>query len=427
MADTITGPRGWRFHPERDALLSEAHARPYVPLEAPMLATRVATLSGQDGAEVDRRHMTALCRRLGHAEPSPDSRWSALDAGNWRLRWERHTEFSTWTFFRSATRAHPFAETALDLAPTDWLAALPGEVLVAANLELRAREGGPSPTAMLGADAIGARILDGAASVFTDLRPDAGGMTRYLVLMAGNDPQLAGRLALRVMELETYRLMALLAFPLAGATSKRLARMEANAGEIAAQLAREAGDDRELLDSLVTLAAEAEALSGETSFRFGAARAYYEIVLDRIASLREQPIEGLQTLSEFMERRLAPAMRTCEAVFKREQAAIERIARTERMLNTRVEVAAEATSAALLRSMDRRARLQLRLQQTVEGLSVVAIAYYALAILAYVIKGAAPSAGIDERVATAIAAPIVLFIVWFALRRLKARLKLHEE
>ena len=427
MADAITGTRGWRYHPERDALLAEAHARPYAPLELPMLATRIATLSGQDGADIDRRHMTALCRRLGQAEPSPDSRWCAMDAGNWRLRWERHTEFSTWTFFRTAARAHPFAESALDLAPVDWLAALPGEVLVATNLELRGKEGGPSPTKMLGADAIGARILDGAASVFTDLRPDASGKTRYLVLMNTPDAALTGRLAIRMMELETYRLMALLAFPLAGTTARRLTRMEERAGEIAAQLAREAGDDRALLDSLVTLAAEAEALSGETSFRFGAARAYYNIVLDRIASLREQPIEGLQTLGEFMERRLAPAMRTCDAVFGREQAAIERIARTERMLNTRVEVAAEATSAALLRSMDRRARLQLRLQQTVEGLSVVAIAYYALALLTYVIKAVGRVRPLDETLWAGIAAPLVLLAVWLALRRLRSKLRVGED
>jgi uncharacterized membrane-anchored protein len=416
----------WRYHPVRDALLAEAHARPYSPLASPMMATRIGTLSGQDGAALDREHLTRLCRRLGQPEPSPTARWSTVDAGAWKLRWERHTEFSTWTFFRPSTRSHPFLETAIDLAPADWVAALPGDVLVAVKLELRPREGAPSPAGLLGADAIGAQLMDGAASVFTDLRADGSGMTRYLLLESASDPSLSGRAALRLLEIETYRLMALLAFPLAGETSARLSKIETEAGEIATQLADDETDpdeDRRLLARLISLAAEAEAASVRTSFRFAAGRAYHEIVHDRIAALRETPIQGLQTLSEFMERRLAPAMRTCDTVAERERAAIERIARTERMLNTRVEVAAEASSAALLHSMDRRARMQLQLQRTVEGLSVAAISYYALGLFFYVAQAAARlTPAIDPIVATGLAAPAVIGGVWYALRQVRARL-----
>lgn len=424
-AQATVSTRGWRYHPQRDALIAEAHARPATPLAPPMLATRLATLSGEDGADRDRAHMIALARRLGEAEPSPTARWAALDAGSWRLRWERHTEFSTWTCFRPATRAHPFAETALDLAPVDWVAALPGDVLVAANLELRPREGGPSPSAMLGPEAVGARVMDGQASVFTDFRPDARGMTRFLVLDQSGDPQLCGRLVLRLLEIETYRLMALLAFPLSSSAAGRLSRIEDRTSDIAAQLTRpaEVSEDRELLTRLVALAGEAEALNAATSFRFGAARAYHGIVRDRIAALREQPVEGLQTVGEFMERRLAPAMRTCDTVAAREEAAIARIARTEQMLNTRVEVAAEASSAALLASMDRRARLQLRLQRTVEGLSVAAISYYALMLLAHIIEPVAHYFKVDAEVAVGVAVPFVIVAVWFALRRLRAHLR----
>ena len=428
MADS-TSARGWRYHAQRDLLLAEAHARPYTPLAPPMLATRIAALSGEGGAEADRLHMVALCRRLGHAEPGPGSRWCGVDAGAWRLRWERHTEFSTWTFFRPSTLALPFAETALDRAPADWLAGLPGEVLVATNLELRPREGASSPRAMLGADAIGARLLDGAASVFTDFRPDASGMTRFLVLDTTGDANLCGRLVLSLLEIETYRLMALLAFPLASSTSRGLSHIEDRAAEIAAQLAVQAhpATDRELLARLVALAGEAESLSSSTSFRFGAGRAYHQIVRDRIANLREEPIAGLQTLSEFMERRLAPAMRTCDTVAARERAAIERIARTEQMLNTRVEVAAEATSAALLASMDRRAKQQLRLQATVEGLSVAAISYYAIGLLAYLAAALALLIPLDPKLLVAVAVPVVVALVWLALGRVRARLHARRQ
>ena len=417
---------GWTYHPDRAVLLAEAHARPYTPLASPMVATRLATLSGEGGLEADRGHMAALCRINGHAEPGPDSRWCALDAGSWSLRWERHTEFSTWTFFRASNRQHPFLEDAHDRAPRDWLAGLPGELLVATTLDLRTGESAASIAALLGGDAIGARLLDGAASVFTDLRPDAGGFTRYFLLDGGDDPARAGRLALGLLEVETYRMMALLAFPVARDAGRELGRIEGAAGELAAQLAHDTGvdDDRELLGRLVVLAGEAEALNARTSFRFGAGRAYHDIVRDRIAALREAPIAGLQTLGTFMDRRLAPAMRTCDTVAARERDAIDRIARTGQMLSTRVGVAAETTNAALLSSMDRRAQLQLRLQRLVEGLSVAAISYYLISLAAYVFKGVEHArAGFDATLATGILAPILVLTVWLSMRRLRDRLE----
>ena len=198
------------------------------------------------------------------------------------------------------------------------------------------------------------------------------------------------------------------------------------ASELAAQLSHDTGvdDDRRLLGRLVVLAGEAEALNARTSFRFGAGRAYHDIVRDRVAALREAPIAGLQTLGTFMERRLAPAMRTCDTVAARERDAIDRIARTGQMLATRVGVAAETTNAGLLASMDRRAQLQLRLQRLVEGLSVAAISYYLLSLAGYMFKGmehARP--GFDATLATGILAPLLVLTVWLGMRRLRHRLE----
>jgi uncharacterized membrane-anchored protein len=412
----------WNFHPERDQLLAEAHARPFVLLDAPMLVSRIATMSGADGAKQDRAHMIALCRKLGQAEPSPSARWAALKAGSWQLRWERHTEFSTWTFFRPATDDALFASTAFDAAPKDWLAEMPGEVLVAATLELRVRRAVANPLDHFADDAVGAKVLNDAASVYTDFRPNADGITRFLLLTEYNDPPLAGRLARSVLEVETYRLMALLAFPLAGEAGKIVARVEQEAGALAAQLAGETNpdNDRKLLARLAELAGEAEALSLKTNFRFGAANAYHDIVLDRLAAMREEREDGLQTLAEFMERRLAPAMRTCASVARRENAVIERIARTGEMLSIRVQVASEAASEALLKSMDKRASDQLQLQRTVEGLSVAAISYYIVGLLLYFAKGLEKSLpGLDPVKTIGLAAPLVVLGVWLVLRRLR--------
>lgn len=415
----------WRYHPQRDVLIAEAHARPFTPLVGPALITRIATLSGQAGEDADRVHMAALCRRLGQPEPGPSARWCVLDAGLWRVRWERHTELSTWTFFRAPSGATPFAESALDLAPEDWLAALPGEVLVATRLEVWPEVDERSAAALFGLEVVGARLADGAAIALTDFRPDAQGMTRYLMLAHAGDAALTGRLVQSLLEIETYRLMALLAFPVAGQTASALGTIESTAAELAHKLAEDADPeaDRLLLDRLAALAGETEALIGRTSFRFGAASAYHGIVRERIEMLRETHIDGLLTLGEFMQRRLDPAMRTCDATAERQRATIDRIARMAQMLNTRVEVAAEATSAALLASMDKRAGMQLKLQQTVEGLSTAAIAYYAVGLIYFPLKALeAIWPPFSATVAVGIAAPLVVFGVWRSLHSWRRKL-----
>ena len=242
---------------------------------------------------------------------------------------------------------------------------------------------------------------------------------------------LAGRIVQQLFEIETYRLMALLAFPVATASAAEIAGMEREAAEAAAQVAQ-AGDveaDRELLSRLAGLAGRAEALAAATGFRFAASRAYHGLVQERIGQLNERALGGRPGVRDFMERRLAPAMRTAEAAAERQRDVIARVARTTQMLAARVDIAAEATNASLLKSMDRRAQLQLRLQETVEGLSAAAIAYYALGLLKSPIEALARlRPGLDPTVATAVAAPIVVVLVWLFLRRIRRRiLQDHHE
>lgn len=406
------------FHPLRGRLLAEIHARPSTPIETPMLVTRLAVLSGIDGAEADRSHMAALCARLGQAGPAPGMRWWALDTGAWQLRWERHSEFSSWTFL---CRPEESVRAASEHAPEDWITALPGPVLVFTTLRLRRGHHGHAPPAERH-DVIGARLLDGAATLLTDLKADDQGMTRFEVVVHEEDAVVAGRLALMLLEIETYRLMALLAFPVAGEAAKQVADMEAEAGALAARIADDMGveDDRALLTRLVALSGRVEALSASTNFRFGAGQAYHEIVLDRIAGLRETSIPGLQTVGAFMERRLAPAMRTCLSVSAREAALVERIGRAGQMLNTRVDLVTQKINADLLASMDRRASAQLKLQRTVEGLSIAAIAYYVVSLLSYVFKGV--ESGVPNfkgTIALAVATPLTLAAIWIAGRRFR--------
>ena len=417
---------GW--HVDRDRLLAEAHARPSTPLEAPIVAIRLANVSGQEAAETDRSHMATLCDLFGECAPDRPARWWALDGPGWSMRWERHTEFSSWTLFcPPPSAADP--RGALERLPADWLAAFPADVIVATMLELRRDDTGnlTPPMASDGVQ-IGAQVLEGAARVFTDFRADDSGMTRFRLLLQSRDAALAGRLALMLLEIETYRMMALLAFPLAGEAAVQLRAIEAEAGVLASRLAAEEGveADRTLLARLITLSGEVEGLSARTTFRFGAANAYHDLVRDRVASLREEKIAGVQTIEEFMERRLAPAMRTCNSVAERERAVIARIARAGAMLDTRIKVADEATSAELLSSMNARADASLRLQRTVEGLSVAAISYYALMLLSYPVKALEHvRRDFDATIALGFLAPVIAVLVWLSLRSIRRRIVGH--
>lgn len=387
-----------------------------------MLSSRIATMAGPNGNEVDRAHMAALCRKMGAPEPGPGARWCVLDGGTWRLRWERHTEVSTWTVFRAMPEANlaDFAQTALDVVPQDWLVALPGEVLAACHIAIVAET--PAHMPFADGDIIASVVGGGGFTIYTDFRAGPDAFTRFLIVDQQDSPAAAGRVLQQLFEIETYRLLAMLAFPVVSRTAPTLSRLEAEAATAAQQVMDEGGveADRALLSRLAQLAGEAETLVGQTGFRFSAAQAYQGLVQERIAQLRERQVEGRPGIADFMERRLAPAMRTCASVAQRQQDVIARIARTAQMLNTRVEVASEAINVGLLASMDRRSQEQLRLQQTVEGLSVAAITYYTVGVLHYGIEALAEiNPRLNPSLLTGAAIPVVAFLVWRTLKRVR--------
>ena len=426
-----------RDHPQRLALNDEVHARPPEPLAAPLRASYVALLGDAAQREAALEAVRELARRAGaEALPGPGATHYSADLGAFRIRWERHGEFTRFMVVAPGAADDPFAEPAASVLPPGWLAALPGEVVAAVHAAF-VPDGGAGAAEMPDLEALSAKhfggnqligggIVGGRGRAFTDFRIHPDGFGRLLVLDRGMTPWQAGRMLQRLLEIETYRLLALLAFPVAKELSPFLAAQERALAEIAAALigAGEA-DEAALHERLTRLAAEIESREAGTLFRFGAAAAYYDLVRRRIAELREARVEGLQTFEEFTERRLAPAIATCAAAARRQEALSARVARVTQLLSTRVEITRERQAFAVLASMDRRARIQLRLQQTVEGLSVAAITYYVVGLVGYAAK-ALKSAGlsrVEPDVAVGVAVPAVALLAALGLRRVRRGLE----
>ncbi|MCX8503948.1 MAG: DUF3422 domain-containing protein [Beijerinckiaceae bacterium] len=411
-------------HPQRRALNDEVHARPPERLRAPMRLTYLAMFSSGDRTKDTAAIQSLITMMSGKPLGEEQNHYSA-DFGSFRVKWERHNEFVRYKFFVSGDEAHLFSDPAINVVPKEWLASLPGEVIAANHAVLlpmpeeQIRTDQLSDEVFAGNALIGSTTSGGKGIVLTDFRIHADGFGRIVFYDGGLTPRQFGRLVQRIMEIDTYRSMALLTFPIAKELSPFLHHSEQELLSIIAGMEHATEEDEpELFDRITHLEAQVERRRSDTHFRFSAGDAYYDIVQSRVEDLREGRIEGLQTFREFNDRRLAPAMATCHAVFSRHEALLERIGRTTLLLSTRVNVTREKQNQAVLKSLDRRANLQLRLQQTVEGLSVAAISYYIVGLVGYGVKGLkAYGVDINADIAVAVSIPIVVGIVAFGLWR----------
>jgi uncharacterized membrane-anchored protein len=413
-------------HPQRFALNYELHARPPESLDIPEQASYLALATDPSNKQAEYACIVELCTRFGVQPPGPDVNHFQADFGAFRLKWERRTECNSYTFFRQGEFDDPFAEPVIGRVPQDWLETLPGQVLVAAHVALRTAPRKPATVEQLAAmfegnSLNGSHVGEGAASVVADFRIHADGFTRFLISDFTLTPAQAGRLVQRLLEIETYLMRALLTFPLAKATLPVLLEADTQLAALITESATVATEDEPaLLDRLTRLAATVESTISDTLYRICAARAYHDLVERRIMELREVRTEGLPTLREFVERRLLPAMSTCETVARLQESLSQRISRASELLRTRVDIALQRQNHAILNTTARRAKLQLRLQETVEGLSIAAITYYSTGLIGYLAKGLkAAGAAINPDLVTGCAIPVVAIVAALGVRHVR--------
>jgi uncharacterized membrane-anchored protein len=420
-------------HPDRHQLAEEVHARPPEELSTPVRATLVALLVETAQRAQEQRHIAELCRRFDATAPDPHINHFTADFGDVRLTWERHGEFSSYTFFRAGLSPTPFSDPPIAHMPADWIAQLPGRTIFAAHAKI-VRDGGREPDAEFlnahfdGNIVVGANVGHDAGMAFADFRLHADGFSRFLLVNRSFTTRQCGRMLQRLFEIETYRMLAMLALPIARDQARRITDIEQALTRLTDDIAHQNVADETLLQQLTHLAAEVESCLAASQFRFSACRAYSDLVARRVAELRETRLPGLQTIEEFMARRFAPAVATCLSTSRRLHDLSERVGQVSALLSTRVDIAREKQNQMLLGSMNRRASLQLRLQQTVEVISVIPITYYVVTLVGYLAKalahrGVPLDVELTEGIAVPIAGALVIWGVKRAHNRIEAGLK----
>ncbi|MBS0498210.1 MAG: DUF3422 domain-containing protein [Proteobacteria bacterium] len=423
--------------PQRVMLHNEVHARPSQRIRLPALIIYVVVINEGVTRAQEYEHLRRLTGQQMLMLEQLQNNFLRLRLQGYTLRWERHTEFTRYSLVQHLPEAAHLGATDPELLsylalPPGWLAEIPGRTFAAVKVAMvpgdlhRSDELLVQARKWFGGNPVVASLIgrEGHSLAVTDFMLRPSGFERMLVMMSADASETrAGRVSQRLLEIETYRLMALRGLPLTKRLIPELADAERQLAEITAQLENKAASDQELLDTLTSLAARIERATVEHGYRFAATQAYNKLVMQRITELREKAIPGTQTIGEFMQRRLSPAIATVEATAQRLSYLSARVSRTSALLRTRVDILAETQNQQLLEKLTHGQELQLRLQSTVEGLSIAAISYYVISLLLYVAKaGQAAGLPIHPELVTGMLIPIVLWAVWRTTRRIHDKL-----
>lgn len=419
----MSRPHRFVDHPLRRAVQEEIHARPVAFVPSPARVRRVALLLPQqpDAVAEAHRRFSAWCAEAGVAVPPPGARQHGFEAGGRQATWELHTEFVTltWTAPLGDRENWPSGIGFEAFGPEQLIAAvridLIDELTVPAHILA-----GFQPASLCAS-----RIDNGHAEVATDFVPDADGFTRFELAASGLSDLRRAIIVRRLLEIETYRTLALLGLPLARSITPDLNAAEGKLGDLVSGLVSAVTTEQAqaALGALHSLSVTGGELVERTSYRFAASRAYGEVLHARLAGLREQSLPAASTLERYLRNRVDPALATCLAVEKRQEALSTKIERATELLNTRISLDIQAQNRSVLSTIATTAKSQFRLQKTVEGLSTIAISYYLLGILGYVLNGVSELAHFDKTLLVAIAAPFVVLAVWLMIRSIRGSIR----
>lgn len=421
-----------REHSLRRQLSEELHARPYHDFEGAGRFIRFIFLFEDNDAQIIT-YINDYLKQQDHPPLTPNTKFTRVVIGDFAMRVERHTEFVSLSLIekglpaKSGLAKHAFDLGSLSHLPFDWVRQMPAELFHAIWLEI----GGKPPHRLSSDDvtllldsrsAPSNMISDGAAQLHVSFDIDAEGFSRAALFNISIPANRMGRIVQRVIEMETYRMLTLLGLSAAQAHSSTLNTVDDSLSLLTASLSKQitaidkSTDD--ILPKLSELSARLEETFAKTGFRMAASKAYSDVFLARLDALRPTYLTGFQGIRGFIDRRMSPALQTCTAFSNRLERLATRIDRSAQLLRTQTEMTIQQQNRDLLVSMDRRAQIQLRLQQTVEGLSIAALTYYSVGLIGFIAQ-ALPLAtwGLNVQIVKAAFVPLTAIIVWRIIRR----------
>lgn len=420
-------------HTLYERITNEVHARPFQKVQAPLYMVHLAIMLPSDQMKQAVDAALDMAVRLGIDAKTSDSGFFFVSSAEMGLRFERHNEFYSLTLYHFGAESEDvLGERWLPLISGDLL---PGEMLVGAEILFRRRREDPLAWCRkyfgkrdFAAEQFGDRqlagsdVMSGGATLWTDFAVrEKTGLVRVLVEDRALQPFQAGRLLQRICEIETYRHMALLALPFAQRAMPLITELDKQLSDITHRMT---GDHQEqsseVLQELMTLAARVEELSADTANRFSASDAYFALLDTRLNELRQERIEGLQTITQFMERRLEPARRTCQAAGKRIEHLSKRIARVSELIRSQVDLSIEQQNRDLLEALNGRARRQLRLQAKLESFTIIVVTYYAFDLIERTIRNTVPGNSLrdDVLMGLSFSVPLIAGVLWLYVRQL---------
>jgi uncharacterized membrane-anchored protein len=410
-------------------LRDELHARTYPVFQCPVTVCSYSFIRTDATVEEEKQHAHQLCVLKNLSIQSQTRTRLEFVSEQFELRIDYYKEFTCYLFIFPQRESADFKHKAMNIISGDWFDGIPGLVLTQTNFIVHSIGDKQVNKQKLleffgNHQIIGSTSAHGVARVWSNFKVDADQSIRILIENIGLGPRRAGRLIQRMIDLENYRMMALLSLPLAQKTLRRLEQLESSLTQLVTRVSSDDSveEEKALLDDLFHLASEGEQLRAKSLHRFSASRAYQEIMEERLSELDDTSIEGYQTISRFFTRRMKPALRTIESAQQRLENLSRHIQRVTDMLSTRVSVNVEEQNQKMLESVADQSRRQLRLQQTVEGLSIIAVTYYASSLLSYLFKSMEKMGyGISPYLLTGLSVPVIGFTAWLGLKWLKKK------
>ncbi len=420
-------------HPMREALNEELHSHPYEPLTPPERILFLSMLVSSEERALEETYWKKLTERLSAISVEAAPNRMRYDFGVFRLKIERHIEFTRYKFvwkISSELVAEPLTDNLIDsLLPEEWLKNIPGKLLNALNIALFNYPAGITDAMLIknyesNFDSVrlsASHVGRSGGLVMTDFCIKANGMVPMLVFSKASLSSQNGRLILRLVEIDTYRSLAMLALPAARDILERLPVLEGELATLTEAVASGDGKaDEPLLVELTSIAARVERMTAANSRQLSASAAYFNLVTQRLKELREEAIPQITSLGGILERRLEPARTTCDTAATRLEQLSHRVAHASQLLRTRIEVRREEQNQALLISMNERFRSQLRLQEAAELLSFVIVPYYGANLLTYLLEaiGELTHIAIDPLTIKALSVPLIIVMMLIVLRRM---------